>query len=209
MGVQRAYGCTTKQQRGYRASMNTMVISAFPGCGKTYLCNHQDELEFNWLNEPKHFSFYNLKSSNYKKTINWEKTYVDKLQGLAGKVDFVFIPRHNEIMQELYNRKIPVIMVLPNNTDKLTEKQRRIIKQQWFGRILLRDNSHIKPLNVWLTRMIANYNEWTSVEYILNQHPSLCYLLRETQYLEDIIAELYEKKEMSSRQYCIPQQAEG
>lgn len=37
--------------------MNTMIISAFPACGKTYLYERQNKLKFTYFGEKKSFTF--------------------------------------------------------------------------------------------------------------------------------------------------------
>lgn len=53
--------------------MRTMIISAFPACGKTYLYRNQDQLEFEFLGEKRKFSFLDSDSSHYEKHDGWER----------------------------------------------------------------------------------------------------------------------------------------
>lgn len=66
--------------------MKTLVISAFPACGKTYLYEHQSVLKFKYHGEEKSFSFCDSDSSHMHSVrltyeneqvdlINWIKEY--------------------------------------------------------------------------------------------------------------------------------------
>jgi hypothetical protein len=186
--------------------MNTMVISAFPACGKTYLAKNQEALLFNDLGNRKKFTFEDIDSSRYARTPGWETIYADDIEKAIGTVDFIFIARYDEILNELNNRSIPFVVVAPDNSEYITEKERQIIKQQWFGRFLLRDNSHIGDFSGWMRQMIANYDEWTSEENLCRHKPVTFMLLKSDQYISDIIETLYWQKENFTKDYCYSRQ---
>lgn len=172
-----------------------MIISAFPACGKTYLYKNQDILQFSYLGERRQFTFCDSDSSKYEKKDGWVQKYIDDLEQKLGTVDFLFISQHEEVLQELSERGIPFVMVAPDNSAYLTDKERQLIKQQWFGRFLLRDNSHIKDFNAWLKLLKEHYDEWTNDNHLLKHDPVSFFLLKGDQYLGDIIEDLYWKKE--------------
>ena len=89
---------------------------------------------------------------------------------------------------------IPFIVVAPDNSKNLSIKERQLIKQQWFGRFLLRNNSHIKNLEKWLKELNDNYELWTSYDHLTMYKPFELVLLKEDEYLSDKIEELYLKK---------------
>ena len=60
---------------------------------------------------------------------------------------------------------------------------------------MLRDNSHIKNFEKWLSDLMDNYDNWTSVSHLTKCNPVSFFLLKEDQYIADIIADLYWKKE--------------
>lgn len=173
----------------------TMIISAFPGCGKTYLYGHQNNLRFDYRGVSRAFSFCDSDSSHYEKSQGWEKRYVDDIEKKIGTVDFVFISQHQQVLAELESRKIPFIVVAPDNSEWLSDYEKKLIKQQWFGRFVLRDNSHIKDFDAWLSTLKENYDEWTSTENLTKHNPVTFFLLRENQYISSIIEDLYWKKE--------------
>lgn len=173
----------------------TLIVSAFPACGKTYLYENQDKLKFKYNRENTTFSFCDSDSSHYDKCEGWEKQYVNDIEKKLGSVDFIFISQHEKILKELDLRKIPFVVIAPDNSEYLLDKERKLIKQQWFGRFVLRDNSHIKNFENWFKLLKANYDVWTNIENLIKYNPVNLFLLKENQYIEDIIEDLYYKKE--------------
>lgn len=100
------------------------------------------------------YSMRDSDSSTYEKTAGWEKEYVNGFmeEAKSGKYDFVFVCQTESVIDEMDRRKIPYIIVEPDNIvwnkqeAEERAKERQIIKQQWFGRFVLRNNSHIKDL---------------------------------------------------------------
>ncbi len=175
-----------KHLRKLRHNMKTLIISAFPGCGKTYLSEHSENIDYYVID---------IDSTKFKHSIHWEIKYIDYITKNVGKYDFIFISQHDEVLLELKKRKIPFITVAPNNSELLSQKERQLIKQQWFGRFILRNNSHIINIEAWLKKMIKNYDAWTN-EYYFEQCGSVKHFrLKQNEYLQDIINEIYILKE--------------
>ena len=166
--------------------MKTMIISAFPGCGKTYIYENQEKYNYKVLDSD---------SSKFEKNTHWETLYVDHICDNIGKYDFIFIAQYPKVLELLHLRNVPFIIVAPDNSSLLSNKERQLIKQQWFGRFLLRNNSHIKDLTEWIEQLKSNYDDWTSYEHLTMYNPSECILLKEDEYLSDKIDYLYAKKE--------------
>lgn len=169
----------------------TMVISNFPACGKTWLTENAGSLDV-----ALDISVKELDSSRYNKSNpEWVLHYAEDVEAEIGKYDFIVVSMQDEFLEALNNRGIPFVTVGPNNAEWLDEKKRRLIKQQWFGRFLLRNNSHIKDFNSWLIKLQMHYDDWTSVDGLTKHNPVSFFLLNQDQYLSDIIADLYYKKE--------------
>lgn len=140
----------------------TMVVSVFAGCGKTWLANHQNKYGY---------SMRDSDSSTYEKTAGWEKEYINSFmkEAKSGKYDFIFVCQTESVIDEMDRQKIPYVIVEPDNIvwneqeSKERAKERQIIKQQWFGRFILRDNSHIKNFSKWLNHMKDIYDERTGL----------------------------------------------
>ena len=178
--------------------MKTLIISAFPGCGKTYLVRNQEELLFRVYEERKHFSFLDSDSSKFEKKDGWEKEYVDSIERVIGTVDFIFISQQEGVLKELKTRGIPFVVIAPDNAEWTEEKERALTKQQWFGRFLLKDNSHMRNFDSWLKKLVTHYDKQTTVEQLTQFDPVSFFLLKENQYLSDIMEDLYWKKETVS-----------
>lgn len=177
---------------------NTMIISAFPGCGKTYLYEHQNELGFNGYRKYgkyKRLTFCDLESSQYEKREGWEMMYVDDIEKKVGIVDFILISQHENILAELQSRNMPFVVVAPANSGWLSEREKNLIKQQWIGRFILRDNKHVIDFESWLEVLKANYDKWTSPAHLDKYDPVVCYGLKQNEYLLDLINLLYCEKE--------------
>lgn len=162
--------------------MRTLIISAFPGCGKTYLTEHQ-----------KNLGYYiaDIDSYKFKRGAHWEKKYVDYIVNNIGKYDFILISQQDEVLSELQRRNIPFITVAPNNSTLISIKERQLIKQQWFGRFILRNNFHIINLKEWLEKLYKNYDAWTTPQHFKQYRPIKHFALKQDEYIYDIINTIY------------------
>lgn len=172
----------------------TLIVSVFTGCGKTYLTEHQHEYGY---------SVCDSDSSSYKKLIGWENTYVSDIlkKAKSGKYDFVFVCQTESVIAEMDKQGIPYVIVEPDNIvwnefeTQERKRERKLIKQQWMGRLVLRNNNHIKDFEKWFEHIKEIYDERTSLDFI-NKHKQLSFFgLNQNQYLSDIIDDLYWKKE--------------
>lgn len=178
----------------------TLIISAFPACGKTFLYRNQEQLLFKSQNGLQiHYSFLDSDSSKFKKYDGWEKEYVNHIEENIGKVDFIFISQHDVVLQEIANRGIPFVTVGPENLPWTTNENKMLTKQQWFGRFVLRDNTHIANFMDWIKKLSENYDNWTSIQQQTKYGPIEFFPLGANQYLSNIIEELYYKKEIFSQ----------
>ena len=178
----------------------TLIISAFPACGKTFLYKNQEQLLFKSQDGLQiHYSFLDSDSSKFKKYDGWEKEYVNHIEENIGKVDFIFISQHDVVLQEIANRGLPFVTVGPENLPWTTNENKMLTKQQWFGRFVLRDNTHIANFMDWIKKLSENYDNWTSIQQQTKYGPIEFFSLGANQYLSNIIEELYYKKEIFSQ----------
>lgn len=185
----------------------TCIISAFSGCGKTYSYDHQNDILFDLPNGQRHLVLKDSDSSQYNKKPGWEKKYVDDILQCKGQYDFVLVTMNNVVLQELVKRNIPFIMVMPRNFNVASEEERLFIKQQFFGRIALRDNSFIRhDFTKWITHCSEKYDNWITEDTVAKYHP-VAYELLPTEEgewnLTDIIRHLAIEKELNPEKYCI------
>lgn len=176
--------------------VKTMIVSAYAGCGKTWLT--ENNLKFpRWMKQEQlHLTCLDIDSSGYdKKNPLWVKRYVSDIWNAIGEYDFIFVSLRKEVRKELNERDIPFVTVAPDNTDFGTARDRELTKQQWFGRFLLRDNSHIVDFPKWLKSLIDGYDETMSLDNLTAYGAVSFFLLKYNQYLSDIIVDLFQKKE--------------
>lgn len=95
---------------------NTKVISAFPGCGKTYCFNKykdsdikildSDSSEFSWVKDK---NGVNTKERNPDFPMN----YINHIKENMGKVDVIFVSSHDVVRDALKENDINYILVYP------------------------------------------------------------------------------------------------
>ena len=108
-----------------------------------------------------------------------------------GIVDFILVSQQDKVLKELNSRGLPFITIIPNNSSSISARKRQIIKQQWFGRFILRNNSHIKNLEKWILKLLCNYEAWTNIDHIMSFRPLVNICLDDNEYLSDKIDEIY------------------
>ena len=157
--------------------MRTLIVSAFPGCGKTYLVN-----KYNGV-----YNNYSLvdKDNGFLKSYDDYKAYTDEICDLIGNVNIIFVSQYPEVLQMLRSKGYKYIVVAPNNLPLMSTKTKLLNKQQWFGRFVLRHNSA-----EWLKILEDNYERWTMIEHLEAMHPSKIFLLNKDEYLTDIIDDI-------------------
>ena len=85
--------------------MKTVIISAFPGVGKTY------------FSENTKLKVKDSDSSKFDKK-NFPQNYVDSIKKDMGKYDIILVSSHEEVRSLLYESKIEYNLVFPNGDCK-------------------------------------------------------------------------------------------
>ncbi len=111
--------------------MNTMVISAFPGTGKSYFYENNKEISID--SDSSDFSWIEVWSDSENKYIktqtrhpNFPDNYIEHIKDNLGKVDVIFVSSHKTVREELQKNSIYHIVVYPRFCDKEMFKQRYI-----------------------------------------------------------------------------------
>lgn len=94
---------------------NTIVVAAFPCTGKTYLKDHckdydildLDSSEFKWIK----YSHIDARIPNPE----FPGNYIKKIKENLGKVDFILVSTHKEVIEMLNREDIIYSYVGPNN----------------------------------------------------------------------------------------------
>jgi len=101
--------------------INTLIISAFPGCGKTYAFKNykfqngvldSDSSEFSWVKDE---NGNNTKERNPEFPTN----YIRHIQDNIGKVDVIFVSSHEVVRDALKNANINYALIYPINTEEV------------------------------------------------------------------------------------------
>lgn len=105
---------------------NTIIISAFPCCGKSYCYNHyqdsysmldSDSSQFSWEKDE------NGKNTNIRNPA-FPDNYIKHIIENIGKADFIFVSSHKVVREALKENKIKHISVYPDFSCKEEYLQR-------------------------------------------------------------------------------------
>lgn len=166
----------------------TMVISAFPACGKTWMHESSkdkvildsDSSEFSWITNEKGEKMRNPE---------FPENYIAHIKSNIGKVDIIFVSSHLTVRQALTYEGINYITVYPYSD----------IKEEWIGRCFCRGND-IAFLNFinssWDKFMEDIYNEPFGDElYRLGREEHLSDIIDKIE--SDWIMRIYSEKKSS------------
>lgn len=107
----------------YKQIHYTKIVSAFPGCGKSYIFTNYNDKYYNGIK----YKFLDSDSSNFswietehgkERNPNFPDNYIEHIKNNIGKVDVIFVSSHKEVREALLDAKIPFYMVYPDITLK-------------------------------------------------------------------------------------------
>ena len=105
---------------------NTLVISAFPGTGKTKFYNDwiqgkHPEYDLILDSDSSIFKWIRIRGIHNEKLINREfpNNYIEHIKSNIGKADIIFVSTHKEVIQLLKQNDIDFILVYPSNTPEI------------------------------------------------------------------------------------------
>lgn len=136
----------------------TLVISAFPGCGKSHMYrNNEDKI------------ILDSDSSKFDKS-DFPRNYIEHIKSNIGKVDIIMVSSHKEVRDALVENVIDFTLVYP----------KREIKEEYIKRYQERgnDDNFIKLLQ-------SKWDEW--MDELEHQSNCKKIELKEGQYLSDVI----------------------
>lgn len=95
---------------------DTFVISAFPGCGKSYCFNHyngndikildSDSSQFSWIKDSKG-------NNTKERNPDFPNNYIKHIKDNIGKVDIIFVSSHKIVRDALFDNDISTILIYP------------------------------------------------------------------------------------------------
>lgn len=95
---------------------DTKIISAFPGCGKTYCYNKYLGSDIIILDsDSSNFSWVKDRNGNNTETRNpdFPENYIKHIQENIGKADIIFVSSHDEVRKALEEDNIEYLLVYP------------------------------------------------------------------------------------------------
>lgn len=99
--------------------IETKIISAFPGTGKTWCKNNYDKLTI----MDSDSSTYSWLSPGVRNP-EFPDNYIKHIRENMGKVDVIFVSSHEQVREALAENKIPYFLVYPNIGEKYLYKDR-------------------------------------------------------------------------------------
>ena len=97
-------------------SKRTIVISAFPACGKSYTFNNFNGKPFTMLDSDssKYSWIYENGEKTDKRNPNFIEDYITHIKENIGKVDVIFVSSHKEVRKALRDNNIKYFIVYPS-----------------------------------------------------------------------------------------------
>ena len=110
----------------------TVVISAFPACGKSHMFNNYNGKPYTMLDsDSSEFSWIKENGINTKeRDPNFPNNYIQHIKDNIGKVDVIFVSSHEVVRRALNENSINFFMVYPGKG----------MKEEWIRRFRERGN---------------------------------------------------------------------
>lgn len=145
-----------------QAEIETVVISGFPGTGKSYFVDNGKGSGY----MPDKFAI-DSDSSTFDKA-HFPDNYIQHIKDSIGKVKIVFVSSHKEVREALVSNDIPFTLVYPNKQLKIEYIKRYIQRGSPDGFIDL---------------LYGNWNQW--IEELENQKGCKHLVLNEGEYMSN------------------------
>ena len=91
-----------------KKNIKTIVVSGFPGVGKSYYVNYGEGNDY----MPQGFAI-DSDSSTFNKS-NFPKNYIEHIKKNIGKVKIIFVSSHKEVRDALVKNNIDFTLAYPN-----------------------------------------------------------------------------------------------
>ncbi len=140
------------------SKLNTKVISAFPGCGKSH-----------FFRENKDKIVLDSDSSKFDKS-QFPSNYIEHIKENIGKADIIMVSSHKEVRDALVENEIPFTLVYPDIS----------IKEEYIGRYVDRGNSE-----AFVNLLLKNWELW--IGELDNQVGCEKIKLSRGEYLSDVL----------------------
>lgn len=109
-------------------SKQTIVVSAFPACGKSYTYKNFNGKPFTMLDSDsnKYSWIYENGVKTDKRNPNFIQDYIAHIKENIGKVDVIFVNSHKDVRKALRDNNIKYFIVYPalNMKDEMLKRMR-------------------------------------------------------------------------------------
>lgn len=162
--------------------MKTVIISAFPGTGKTFFYNNANGITIADSDSGK-YSWIHKEDGTKERNPEFPENYIKHIKSLIGKVEYIFVSTHEEVRNALFNNNIPFIIVYPHES----------LKSEFIRRYKERgsDEAFIKLLDENFEKWTRDLSDWvidkTSVSKEYRDKVIALLIFKDDYYLRDVI----------------------
>ena len=137
--------------------VETKIISAFPGTGKTFFFNNSKKFVLD-------------SDSSYFDKSKFPQNYIEHIKSYIGKVDFILISSHKEVREALFNSNVRFELIIPNIN----------LKDEYLKRYSERGSAE-----TFLNLLNDNWDFW--INDCRDQEGCYQYELQKGEFISDII----------------------
>lgn len=138
--------------------MKTKIFSVFPACGKTWLCEHQeqyglkildsDSSKFSWLYVDTDEFGEPLEGYRRVRNPDFPANYIKHIKENMGEYDYIFVSSHASVREALEAEGIDFTIVYPSMS----------CFAEWIGRCFIRDKRGESGCNPDV--LYDNWSQW-------------------------------------------------
>ena len=144
----------------------TIIISAFPACGKSYMYNNYNGKPYSMLDsDSSKFSW--IYENGVKTDIrnpDFVTYYMNHIKENIGKVDVIFVSSHAEVRNALRENNLKYFMVYPS-LDMKEEMLNRMRKRGNDSKFIEFQESHYEQ---FITEIISECDKYSGVKFDKN-----------------------------------------
>lgn len=137
---------------------STLIISAFPGCGKSHMFRNQNDR-----------IILDSDSSTFDKS-DFPRNYIEHIKENIGKADIIMVSSHKEVRDALVENNIDFTLVYPKND----------IKEEYIQRYVERGNNE-----QFVELLTKNWDDW--ITQLEQQTDCEKIELKSGEYLSDVL----------------------
>lgn len=128
--------------------METKIYSVFPACGKTWLCEHQEQYGLKIMDSDSSQFSWIVKESGKIRNPEFPANYIQHIKEQIGKCDYIFVSSHASVREALEADGIDFAIVYPSHS----------CFAEWVGRCFIRDKRGETGCNPGV--LYDNWSQW-------------------------------------------------